>query len=456
MNTKEVIQLLRQGSDEITAKIIRELINEHASERKRTLKLYQEYRGDVEIKKREFDDTRKVNNKLPHDYRGDIIDQITGYLFGEPISYIIDKSKYSDRDYQNVVNELDSFKARNNIDDLDSLTGEMASICGYAVRLLYVDKEGKERAMNVNPWEVILVKHRTIDAVQYGLIYYDIEVIEGDKRSMRKYVEFYDEKNIHFFIETENGSFVRDFTESENPKPHLFDGVPLIRFENNNILMGDFEKVDDLIDAYDRVMSDEQNEIEEFRLALLAIYGAEADEEELKKAKKLGAISFPDGTDGKFLVKPLDQAVEFVKAHRDVLNENIYKFSKSIDMRNEKFSGSSISGESRKWQLVPLENKAKTKERKFVKALRQQFKLLQSAWNKKQIPFDYETLKFQFTRNLPVDLKYHAETTQMLKGNISDETRLALLPFIGDPEKELQRMKDEMGDAIDFGAPRNE
>ena len=451
MTTKEVIEKLKQGNDIITGQIIKDLIKDHIPEKNRTKRLYAEYKGDVEVKNREFDDPNKINNKLPNDYRGDIIDQITGYLFGEPINYDVDKNEYKESEFKKVMDELRSFKSRNSIDDLDSTTGEIASICGYAARLLYIDKEGKERVIDVKPWETIFVFDPTLDEVQYGLIYYDITIVESGKKTTRTKVEFYDKENVHFFISTKDGDYIRDLNEPENPKKHMFNTVPLVRFDNNNILQGDFEKVDDLIDSYDRVLSDIQNEVEEFRLAYLAFYGVEPKEEVIRQARRTGAFYFPEGTDGKFITKPLDDAVEFVKDHKNTLNENIYKFSKSIDMRNEKFSGSSISGESRKWQLVPLENKAKTKERKFTKALRKQFKILQSVWNKKEIPFDAEKISFQFTRNLPVDLKYQAETTQILKGNVSEKTRLSLLSFIDDPEKELEQIKSEQGDFIDFG-----
>jgi SPP1 family phage portal protein len=440
---------MESQNNQVTSKIIKDLIADHKVINGKVIKLYHEYLGNVEIKNRRFEDPNKVDSKLNNDYRGDIITMITGYLFGEKVSYFFDKDKYA-RDYQKIADKLNSFISRNNIDDLDSTTGEMMSICGYAARLLYVDEEGQERVMDIKPWEVIFVADSSTDEIQYAMIYYDVELIEGDTKKKRIRVEWYDNKYIYYFISNDKDEYIPDDTHLTNPQPHLFDFVPVVKFINNNAEKGDFEKVNELIDAYDRMLSDIQNEIEEFRIAYFAFYGVEPTPDVMRQARKTGALRFPEGTDAKFLTKPLDDAVQFIENHKKTLNDNIYKFSGSVDMRDEQFSGSAMSGESRKWKLVALENRAKTKERKFVKALRYQFKILFSAWVKKEVKINYEDIQFQFKRNLPIDLEYQSNTTQKFKGMISEKTRLSLLTFIEDPEEEMVAMQKEQDDLINF------
>lgn len=451
MTTSQIIKLMESQSGQITSRIIKDLITDHKDTKGKVVKLYHEYLANVEIKNRKFEDPNKVNSKLNNDYRGDIITMITGYLFGEKISYYFDKEKYA-KDYQKIMDKLSSFISRNNIEDLDSTTGEMMSVCGYAARLLYIDKSGQERVMDIKPWEVIFVIESSTDEIQYAMIYYEVELIEGDTKKKRTRVEWYDNKYVTYFISDDKDDFILDSSAVSNPQLHLFDYVPVVKFINNNPEKGDFEKVNELIDAYDRMLSDIQNEIEEFRIAYFAFYGVEPTPEIMRLARQTGALKFPEGTDAKFLTKPLDDAVEFIENHKKTLNDNIYKFSGSVDMRDEQFSGSAMSGESRKWKLVALENRAKTKERKFVKALRYQFKVLFSAWDKKEVKINYEDIEFQFKRNLPIDLKYHSETTKGFKGMMSEKTRLSLLPFIADPEEELEAMKQEQEDMIDFNS----
>lgn len=448
MTSKEVIRLIQAGANEIKSQIIKDLIKQHNEIRGKMIENYNQYLGSTPITNRTFDNPNKLNNKLRNDYRGEIIDGCTGYLFGKPVVYGV-SGNYSDSELQKINDTLSAFRTRNSIDDLDSTTGEYASVCGYGARLLYVDPEGNERVMNLKPWEVVFVEDATIDEIAYALIYYEIEVVEGKERKTRTKAEFYDKTNVEFWITDNEGNFIPDSTELKNPRAHLFDFVPVIRFQNNNQMLGDFEKVADLIDAYDRVMSDVQNEIEEFRSAYMAFIGAEIDEETITKARQTGAFALDEEGDIKFITKQVDAA--FIENHKTTLNDNIYRFAKAVDMRDENFSGASQSGESRKWKLVALENKAVTKERKFVKALRYQFKVLCSAWAKKTLPLRFEDVTFQFTRNLPVDMLYSADVSGRLKGLVSDETRLGLLPFITDPKQEMQRLEEEITAGVSLG-----
>jgi len=440
--SNNIIDVIKRNFDNrLESKIIKDLIQENESTKKRVSRLYNEYTGDVDILNYKGPEYLRENNQLPNDYRGDIIDQVVGYTFGTPITYnLLEPNKNSP-----VNDYFTNFMSRNNIEDLDSLTGELACICGYSARLLYVDIEGNERVMNINPWEIIFVNDATIDELQYALIYYPIKVQLADGRTVeRTKVEWYDKKNITFYIEDEKGNYFKDnFSEAMNPRPHLFDYVPLIKYKNNDIEKGDFEKVNKLINAYDEITSMSQNDIEQYRSAYFTITGAILDDETINKAKQTGALNIPEGASAGFLTKDLNGVIQAVENQKRTLNDNIYKFSKSVDMTDEQFSGSAMSGESRKWKLVGLESKAIKKVRKFAKANREMFRILASAWKKKGIIFDPEKVEMVFTRTLPVDTKYFAEVTQLLKGMISEETRISMLPFVPNVQTELEKMASE-------------
>ncbi|HEX2866537.1 MAG TPA: phage portal protein [Ignavibacteriales bacterium] len=440
MTSQQIVQLLNSYQNKLNSKIIKDIIQDNLETKKRVSALYNTYKGDALIKSRTFEDTTKVNNKLPQDYPGDIVDQVVGYLWGVPIAYSINEENYSEGELVKAKEALKSFLTRNDIEELDSTTGEFMSACSFGARLCYIDKDGKERVMNIKPWECAFIMDPTLDEVQFGFIYYDIDLIENGKSVKRTKVEWYDNQNVSFFITDDKGDFTPDPTQPE-PKAHLFDYVPLVIYPNNNIMKSDFEKVQEDIDAMDRLLSDIQNEAEEFRLAYMVFENATVDKETVQAARRSGAFSLPENGKASFLTKDIN--AEFLENHKKTLNENIYKFSKSVDMNDENFSGAAQTGESRKWKLVGLETKAKTKERKFTKATRTMFKIICSAWAKKQIKLNYEDIEMQYTRNLPVDLDYSATVTGKLKGMVSEKTRLSLLPFVPDPEAELQQMQDE-------------
>ena len=455
-NAAEITALIQGHGVETLGIIVRDLIMENVINYQRVSELYRAYIGQVPITSRRFENLNKLNNRLVNDFRGDIIDGGVGYLFGNPISYSICDDNKTPTQTEELQAKLKAFLRSNNIEDLDSVTGKMAAICGYAYRLAYIDKQGEERIMNINPWEALTVNDTTLDVVQYGMIYYPVKmIINGGTVIERTKVEWYDNKNVTFLVQDTGGNYGLDPDYPNNPMPHMFDEVPLIKFINNDAEQGDFEKVESLIDSYDRVMSDIQNEVEEFRLAYMGFFGIEPTSEGILAMRQTGGIGIPEGGDIKFITKDLNGAVGFLENHKNTLYHNIYTFSKAVNMSDENFSGGAQSGESRKWKLVGLENKAITKERKFTRASRQMFKCIFTAWKKKLIKVDVNDLEIQFSRNLPIDLAYIADVLMKLKGSVSEETRLSLAPFITDVDSEIEQMKEDAAGGIDLDSLGN-
>ena len=419
--------------------LIKFLIKGHEEEAKRMYDLHERYKASaqgVPIMKRRFDDGSKINNKINNDFFSDIVDTKVGYFAGRPISYM-----HRDK-LQEVEDEIALFSRRNNLPDLDSETVKTMAICGMAVRLLYFDLDGNEKAINIYPWEAILIHEDGIEAPIAAMRYYDVERIRDGKWQKIKRVEWYDDTNVTYWIEqSKDGQYLLDGDAGVNPQEHNFDFIPVIGFSNNEELQGDCEKVLALIDGYDRTLSDVNSEIEQFRLAYFATYGVEIDEETLQKAMRTGAFSFPD-TDSKmeFVTKSMDGSM--VESHLDRLEDNIMRFAKSINLADEQFSGTS-SGVALRYKMFGLESKCITAERKMTTALRRMFEVLGSAWNKKDITFDALDIDFQFTRNFPLNLLDEAQTSQTLKGLVSDQTRLSLLTFVEDVDAEMERIEEE-------------
>lgn len=439
MTTEDIKKLLSRFRVNTESEIITTLIKSNAPMLDRLYQNWLEYKGTVPILSRtlEVGNENKLNNKLAHDFRGLIVDQSVGYMFGNPIVY------YAGSDTEQ--NTLDDFKDYARLEDLDAQTATFSSACGYAVRMLYVDQDGKEAAMNVNPWECIFVMDGSTDQTQYVLRFYDVEYYVDDKKTTKRKVEWYDKDNVTFYISVDDDKtvYALDSTEEQNPLPHNFSYVPLVKFKNNELEQGDFEKVATIIDGYDVLMSDVQNEIEEFRLAYMIFMGTEPSAEAIVAARKTGAFGIDKEDKVEFLTKQINDG--FIQNSKKTHEQNIFRFSRAVDMSDETFSGANQTGESRKWKLVDLENKCIQKERKFNVATKEQFKILASAWSKKNIPFDYTQVSLEFKRNLPKDLEYEARTSALLKGNVSEETRLSLLSFIDDPQEELSIMESEGG-----------
>jgi SPP1 family phage portal protein len=447
----EILAELKVLHGQVTSQIITDLIDNNAENRDRMIYLYNRYKATpngVPIFSREVAEYERVNSQLNNDFFGEIVDTKVGYFMGIPITYGINREA---KNYEIKDEVIQDFVGYNLIEDLDSETAKMAAICGLASRLLYIDREGKERAMNIPPWESIFVYDRSIQDAQYAMRYYPVAVVSGPTNqdvSERIRVEWYDDTHVTFFIQDDQGNYILDETEAINPRPHMFDGIPLLAFPNNEEMQGDCEKILSLIDAYDRAMSDANSEIEAFRSAYMLFYGFEADVETLESIKRTGAFGIPTADDGsrvEFLTK--EQNDQYLENHLNRVEQNILRFGKSVNFGDEQFAGN-ISGVAMKFKMFSLESKCMIAERKFNAALQKQFKLLASVWAKKGLSFDLKDITYQFKRNFPLNMLDEAQTNATLKGLISEKTRLSLLSFIDDPEEELQAMEQEIYDLI--------
>lgn len=422
MTNYERYQLLVNAGDILEA--IKKIIADNTESGALLTKYNRYIAEDLEIQSRTFSNTDKVNHKINNDFFGEIIDTKVGYMVGNPITYnLIHDSKKE----TSAAKAMEEFFVRNSIDDVDSDTVQMAAVCGIAYRLLYIDIEGFERIKNINPWEIIYI---TLDDVPvYTIRYYKL----SDDIT---HIDFYTTEEIHF-IQSDGDNY--SYRE-EGIVPHRFPGVPIVKFRNNAEELGDCDKVIELINAYDRTFSDVHSELEQLRLAYLALLNADFDDASIEAAKRTGAIALPEGADAKFITKDMDGLlVDNTLARTD---RNILRFAKSANFTDHEFSTS--SGIALRYKLLPLMNKAIKTQRKFSVSLREQFRLLAGPWQAKGFQFDYLDVWWQFKPNIPVDIQDEASATNKLKGFVSERTRLSLLTFVDDVDHEIREMEEDL------------
>lgn len=438
MNAEYIEKIQKDG---VTSEVIKGLIGDNIQRHNTMKRLYERYKTSSEgvpIKTREYmingvKQRDKINNRINNAFDAEIVDTKVGFLFGIPISYV-----YGEEAGDDIPEMIRRFNIQNGIADLDSESGKIAAICGMSARLMYIDRMGNPAIKKMNPWECIFLSYEGVANPVYAIWYYTVPVDEDGVITDRTRVEFYGQTHRASFLEDKHGNFRQDGTEV----PHLFDHCPLFGIANNEELQADAEKVLELIDAYDRSLSDLNNEIESFRLAYLKITGANVDGEELLRMITTGAIAVPEGCDVGFITKMMD--IQAMDSQLDRIEANICRFAKHVNLTDEQFSGNQ-SGEAIKYKMFPLESKCITMERKFVASLRHQYRLLSDAWNKKNLSlrFDPVNMNFVFTRNFPKNLTADADLVTKLAGHVSTKTLLGLLSFIEDPEREIKQIEDE-------------
>jgi SPP1 family phage portal protein len=447
MYDKYVKMIDAQG---FTPEIIGKIINDHKRRQVKMLLDYKRYKTEqdgVPIYSRQLPETSsKVNNRLANDWFGEIVDTKTGYMFGVPVDISVDKDVPNHEEMKKVI---DRFRKVNNFDDLNSEVGKFAAICGYDVLLAYIDPDGIERVMRMNPWECCIITETEISEPAYAIRFFQTY----DKKTR---IECYDKKRMHVFIGSQGGAFARVEEESRDT---MFDFCPMLGVPNNAELRGDGEPVFSIIDAYDRTMSDYNSEIEQFRLAYMLFYGVRPTQELIDDMIQTGAlyVSATSKEDSpnkiEFLTKQINNAA--LDSHLDRLEANIVRFAKHVNFSDAAFGGD-ITGPAMRFKLFMLESKAKPMERKHQAAMMYLFKVLGSAWRRRAVPnFDYTALEFKYTRNIPVNTLDEAQTAAATLGITSRRTTLkALKSLVPDVDEELRQIDEEkQGGPIDLDDP---
>lgn len=411
----------------ITPQILKRVIDGHAGEAARLTKLERYYLSKNDILNRQMADPTKPNNKIVNPYASYITDTLTGYFMGTPVSYTsLDKTA--------LEGLQEVFKYNDEADENTELA-KTASIYGVAYELLYVDENGDLRFKMLDPKECIPVYDNTLEGdLLYFIRYYKEYDIVTDKNFYR--IEIISKESITYYKANEQmGNIV---VESEIP--HYFKLVPVTIYKNNEQLLGDFEPIISLIDAYDKMESDSLNDFEYFCDAYLALYGFTADAEDVIAMKENRVLLMDHDTKAEFITKNSpDITIENMKNRLDT---DIHRFSKCPNLTDDSFAGNS-SGVAIKYKVMGTENIVSIKERKFKKGLQRRIELISTISALKTAEFDYRDIEIAFNRSLPANDVEIADVVTKLSTLVSQETLLAQIPFVTDVGQEMERVEKE-------------
>ncbi|MBV4423227.1 phage portal protein [Clostridium tyrobutyricum] len=433
--------VIRDIPDEIDINTISKLIDFHKSymlPRYKKLKRYYKLHHDIE--ERTMEDASKPNNKMIHDYPGYIVNMATGYFLGKPVAY---SSKSNNNNYLNTLQKIFDY---NDESDENAEIEKTCSIQGEAFEIMFQDENANTRFVQVPNEQIIIVYDTTLDPkLKVAIRYYD--VIDQDNNTTTK-VEVYTKDKISYYTLQAGLTYVLD-GEIE----HYFGEVPVIHYINNAEQIGDFERVITLIDAYDKQQSNTQNDFDYFTDAyLLLVNLSETDDEDVKDMKNNRIIKVEDGGDARWLIKEINDTA--LENYKNRLNKDIHKFSNIPDLSDEAFAGD-LSGVAIRFKLFCLEQIASMKERKFKKALQRRIELITNILNIKGGNYDYTDIDMSFTRNIPANTTELVNMVTQLKGTLSEQTLIAQIPFVVDPQAELEKVKKEQESSLEYNFPQD-
>lgn len=372
-------------------------------------------------------DETKPNNRIATAWSRYITTLISGYFMGKPVSYSI-----PDENLASIIS-----LNRNKEISHNSLLEKDCSIYGVAYELLYLDDNKQLQFTKLNPQQIILIYSNDINGeLLYAIRFWEETDILTNNNIMN--VELYSDMDIKIFKQ-QNGSL-----ELIEVKEHYFKSVQIIPYFNTENMTGDSECVQELINNYDLMLSDDANNRAELNDSYLCIYNADLSDEELMKMKSNRIFAIDSSSEGG------NSKIEWlVKDTKDIQNENyknrladdIKKFSFVADL--ETVSKSHISAESTKMGLMGVEQICSEKETYFRTALLKRLQLICNIYNLFGNDFDITDVKITFIRNIPQNISAISDSVVKLKDTVSTKTLLTQIPFVQNVDEELKQLEEE-------------
>lgn len=263
-------------TDENILEILEKAIKVHSKNRNEIQYLWEYYKGNQPILKREKKVRPEICNRIVENRANEIVSFKVGYLCGEPIQYI---GRSGSEAISKAISELNEMMFSENKATQDKKIVEWQSICGTAYRLVLPDTRGGE---DDAPFEIYTLDPRD------SFVVYSNEV--GNKPMLAvKYCtndsndHIFSIYSVHHFWKIKN----RQIIES---KKHSLGIIPIIEYPANTARLGAFEIVIDLLDEINNIASNRMDGIEQFVQAFLKFINCDITKEEYLEFLELGAI----------------------------------------------------------------------------------------------------------------------------------------------------------------------
>ena len=306
-------RVLYTDEPEVTAEnvvdVIRSVFADHTQNVSEINYLYDYYKGDQPILHRTKEVRPEINNKVVVNFANEIVSFKVGYLLNQPFQYVALSNK------NDAVKKLNDYMYQTGKQAQDQEVIEWNHICGTAYR--YVEAlDPKTVGEGETPFDLYTLDPRTTALVYSstfkkkrlcGMTY----TVNASNGMVRDFV-VYTPKWIFTFSDDGNNS--SGFTQKVNQ----MGDIPIFEYPANNARLGAFEIVLPLLDAYNRISSNDIDGIEQQIQSFLKFINCEVDMKNLEDLKSYGAIK----------IKSLDGApadVDSVKTDYSYQGANITK-----------------------------------------------------------------------------------------------------------------------------------
>lgn len=447
-HTDELNEIVRENRP-LTQNIVKQMIDDYRVSSAELLQGERYYMNENDIGSREiytYENGMKVvdfdakNNRIPSGFHKLLVDQKVAYLAGKPVTV------GSKSDDEQLLEEVTTHLS----DEFEDVIPELiknVSNKGREWLHPYINEDGLFDYIRIPAEEIIPI----YDQSKQKNLLMAVRFYSVDSETIK--VEVWDKEQVMYY-EIINQQIYPDVTHEINPASHFYHGdigygwqeVPFVEFVNNEERVSDLKFYKDYIDAYDLLLSDTANTLDEMQSLIYVLKGYPGTDlaEFVNGLKRYKAVAVEGGPDGGGVdTIQAEVPISTVDSVLDRYTRNIFHFGQGADVSLDKF-GNAPSGVALRQLFQLLDMKASVLERKFTKSLKHFAWFITEYINISEgKQFDYRDLTFTFNKTM---LTNEAEQVKMAadsKGTISDETILANHPWVDDVGLERARLEEE-------------
>lgn len=394
---------------------------------------------------------RTANNQEPHSFYSIIVDQKISYGFSDRILLDSKNKKYNE-ELTKLANLL-----YGRIDYL----ALYSSNAGFSWLYYYINKNVEFRLQEYEASEIIpFYDYSEEKTLKYILRYFEnvaiLYKIEGYvKYSLDKQGIYQKEKTI-LGREKLNPYMTRKNIFGQQRKvAENWGRLPFIRFNNNITNTPDLLKLKPFIDAYDMIVSNYVNDVEDLQQLIFVLinYGGQNLEEFLQDLKKYKAIKIKrngSGHDGGVETLKVDIPVEARIKLLEVIEQNIWNIGQAVNPKDLREAGK-LSGVAIQQLYGLLELKTGLMIKQYYNSIEELIEAHKLYLKKaKKLDYTEENVEQIYTRTM---IKNDAETIENCKnsvGIVSNKTILKNHPWVSDVEAEEKQIKKEEAEDMEY------
>lgn len=437
---------------EVIKKLIRKYQSGHTDFVRQAEKAKAYYRNETDImfpplkeeQEKKEKPLRNADNRIPFNFHGLLVNQKASYMFAAPPIF--------DLGNKETNKKLTQFLGDKYPKVCKDLCIE-ASNCTVAWLHVWKDGKGAWKYAVVPAEQIIPVWTSDLEKELSGVFrsYQSIDEETGDRYTV---YEYWNDKECTAYrlkagdeldqlIPYQMFLVDPELCEYSDCYQHGVGEVPFFPFFNNNIDTDDLKNIKPLIDTYCKVFSGFVNDLEDIQevIFVLTNYGGEDLGQFLRDLKDYKAIQIESDGDGDHSgvsTLTIELPVEAREKLLEITRKCIFEQGMGIDPDPQNFGNS--SGVALQFLYSLLEQKAGLQETEFRLGFGQ---FIRCICRLQEIKIKDGTIAQTWTRTSVKNDQELSQIASQSKGIISDETIVSHHPWVDDPEKEMDLLKEQ-------------